>query len=345
MSRPIKTFYFNIHDLVTMKYCCDNPDKSMYFVRRLEHFQTSSIKSSDIDIFFNVLPSGVTRPGQEDNLTNEHTIYDRSGRRFAKWEAHITNINENKVNIFFRGNRQSLKYLFFNFLEPIINYKLMDKGLCLVHASCFSLNDNGYIIHGYPYSGKTSILLRMLRDRADYVSDEMTIISKEGHAYSYPTPLNLCDYNFQQDFPLKLNVSEAIRKYLNKFIRSATNNSIRPTIEVGLNRILNNCKIVNVCNIKASCIINNVLGPASSEVENAENILAINQYQYRYFRKVLEAHIKRNRSLHLKNYWDRMLMIIRDFCSNTATVVLRDENEFEQRLLKLGIGCIQEGEA
>lgn len=319
----MKAHFYNLHDILTIRLCCEEASNVGYFDRRLRYFKSAECQNCDINIYFNI--------SHENNLPealkSRTLIRDTGRRRLGKWQVCIKLCGKNRFEIFFDGNWFSLKYLFYNFLEPIINYVLMSKGYCLVHASCFSREDKAFIVHGYPSSGKTSILLRALKRSSDYLSDEMTIISNSGVAYAYPTPLNFCDYNFKKDMAVKLRWSQIIKKHFSKMLRIASDGKIKPTIEVRPELLLNGGAIVGRRKVDVSCVIADADGDLT---ETAQNILRINQCQYKYFNNILDRDMKENADSELNGYWKNMLEVIKDFCSQVNPVVIRKEQDFEK---------------
>lgn len=318
----MKSYYYNLHDLVTIQFFCEESSNIDYFDRRFRCFKSEKLQNCDINIYYNV-----SQKNKISELPKSQPLLDDIGRRrLGKWQVSIGMKNNNSFDIRFSGNRFSMKYLFYNFLEPIINYVLTGKGHCLVHASCFARGNKAYIVHGYPSSGKTSILMRALKKSSDYLSDEMTIISSSGMAYSYPTPLNFCDYNFKKDMNLKLTCSQLIKKYISKILRIATNSKIKPSIEVRPELLLNGGSIVDGCRVAKSCVI---ADNKRDLPETTRNILKINQYQYNYFKTILNRELKNNQCSQLSGYWQNMFNVICDFCNQVKPIVLLEEQDFE----------------
>jgi hypothetical protein len=320
--------------LVTISLHYKENEDIDYFDRRLNRFKTPANLSSDINVYFNTLSSSEEKTFLESQIKNKNVIYDKRRMKLAKWKVYVCDIGKSTTNIFFCGNKNSLKYLFFNFLEPIINYKLIDKGFCLIHSSCFIFRGKGYLVNAYPSSGKTSILLKMLKKGADYLSDEMTIISKNGFSYSYPTPISLHDYNFNKNLSRNLNKKMIIKMYLSKMFRVLTQGVVKFPIEVDPILLLNEGRVVDKCRVGISFLIKNSIndGLEKEEIKEniIENIMKINQCQYRYFKELADYHVKKNNETDLKNYWTSMENIIEGFCNNTDNVIINDQKSFEK---------------
>lgn len=317
----MKTSYYNLHDLLSLRFCCEDNANAGYFERRFSYFRSVEQPHCDINIYYNL-----SHDHKSAIPESQVVMRDTGRRRLGKWRVSIGMREKNKFDIFFDGNKFSLKYLFFNFLEPLINYVLISQGGCLVHASCFSQDDKAIVVHGYPSSGKTSILLRALKKSWDYLSDEMTIISSSGIAYAYPTPLNFCDYNFNQDVSLTLSWPQIIKKNISKVLRIISSGKVKPTILIEPKSLLNGGKIVAQRQIGLCCVIADA---DRDTAQMSENILQINQCQYQYFRGVLDRETKNNPDGVLNRYWQDMLEVIESFCIQVSPMTLRRQQDFE----------------
>jgi len=82
-------------------------------------------------------------------------------------------------------------------LEPIIKLKATQKESSFVHSSSVSLNKKGVLIAAWEHTGKTNLLLELLQNGADFMSDDLTLVDANGQIRAYPRHLNLFDYNFE----------------------------------------------------------------------------------------------------------------------------------------------------
>ena len=146
-------------------------------------------------------------------------------------------------------------------------------------------------------------------------------------AYAYPTPLNFCDYNFKKDMAIKLRWPQIVKKYFSKLLRVVSDGKIKPTIEVRPELLLNGGAIVDKCKVNMSCVIDDA---DRDLTETAQNILRINQWQYKYFKSILDRRTEKTADLELNRYWKDMLEVIQDFCNRVNSAVIREERDFEK---------------
>jgi putative flippase GtrA len=88
--------------------------------------------------------------------------------------------------------RRSPHVLYTNLVEPVLRWAFVERGYALVHAACMACNDCGLLITARTDTGKTTTALRTL-DCLPYsfLSDDLTLISPDGRALTYPKPMTI----------------------------------------------------------------------------------------------------------------------------------------------------------
>ncbi len=87
--------------------------------------------------------------------------------------------------------------LYTNVVEPILRWTFVKKGYALVHGATIAFGGQAYMITARTDTGKTTTLLKILAyqrrnsDQASFLSDDMTIVSPDGLAMTYPKPLTI----------------------------------------------------------------------------------------------------------------------------------------------------------
>lgn len=93
--------------------------------------------------------------------------------------------------------RRSPHVLYTNVVEPILRWTFVEKGYALVHGACISFGENAYMITARTDTGKTTTILRLLdrqrrvSDSAAFLSDDLTLVSPDGHVLTYPKPMTI----------------------------------------------------------------------------------------------------------------------------------------------------------
>jgi dolichol-phosphate mannosyltransferase len=82
--------------------------------------------------------------------------------------------------------------LYTNVVEPILRWTFAERGYALVHAACLAEGDKAFLVTAKTDTGKTTTSLRMLDCQPySFLSDDLTLLSPEGMALTYPKPLTI----------------------------------------------------------------------------------------------------------------------------------------------------------
>ena len=104
--------------------------------------------------------------------------------------------------------------LYTNVVEPILRWTFVRKGYALVHGATIAFGDSAYMITARTDTGKTTTLLKILayqrreRDQAAFLSDDMTVVSPDGIALTYPKPLTISHHTLRAVNADTLNFKE-----------------------------------------------------------------------------------------------------------------------------------------
>ncbi|HLO31349.1 MAG TPA: glycosyltransferase family 2 protein, partial [Anaerolineales bacterium] len=89
----------------------------------------------------------------------------------------------------------SLHVLYTNVIEPILRWTLVRKDYALVHAACVAVDGQAVLITAQTDTGKTSTILRAVDNYAcSFLSDDMTIVGRDGSVMSFPKPLTISNH-------------------------------------------------------------------------------------------------------------------------------------------------------
>jgi dolichol-phosphate mannosyltransferase len=87
---------------------------------------------------------------------------------------------------------QSPHVLYTNVVEALLRFLLVSKGYVLLHSASLATNGHATLLSAQTDTGKTSTVIRLVRERGyTFLSDDMTIITPDGRALSYPKPMTL----------------------------------------------------------------------------------------------------------------------------------------------------------
>jgi dolichol-phosphate mannosyltransferase len=88
--------------------------------------------------------------------------------------------------------RRSPHVLYTNVVEPILRWTFAERGYALVHAACLAAGEDAFLLTARTDTGKTTTSLRMLDGHPySFLSDDLTIVSRDGRVLTYPKPLTI----------------------------------------------------------------------------------------------------------------------------------------------------------
>ncbi|MGH3509909.1 MAG: glycosyltransferase [Nocardioidaceae bacterium] len=88
--------------------------------------------------------------------------------------------------------------LYTNVVEALLRFVLVSRGHVLLHSACLEVDGKGVLLSARTDTGKTGTVLRLLRDgRARFLSDDMTILTRDGLAMCYPKQLTISHHTLR----------------------------------------------------------------------------------------------------------------------------------------------------
>jgi dolichol-phosphate mannosyltransferase len=85
-------------------------------------------------------------------------------------------------------------------VEPVLRWAFVERGYALVHGATIAFGDQAYMITARTDTGKTTTLLKILShqrrstDNASFLSADMTLVSPDGIAMTYPKPITISQH-------------------------------------------------------------------------------------------------------------------------------------------------------
>jgi dolichol-phosphate mannosyltransferase len=184
-------FAYDIHGIVRVA--------SMFPLPELEYFRVASLlEAPDIRLRLERRRRERRHAGRSEQLRRFRNAIDYSevlGRFGFKINIAHKEIVEVAVSPIIR---QSPHVLYTNVVEPILRWTFVRKGYALVHAACVVFGGRAVLVTARTDTGKTSTILRAVDKQAGvFLSDDMTIVSRDGQALSYPKPLTISNHTLQ----------------------------------------------------------------------------------------------------------------------------------------------------
>lgn len=170
--QPLSYFY-NFHDLLRIE--------SQVPLRELENF-IADVPPADVDMQIRV-----DRQGTPTYLPGGISYDDQLGRfgfGLTVLPGEYTQIVVSPLL------EHSPDFLYTNIVEPILRWRLVQKGCAMVKAACVAREGQAVLISADQDLG---VAVSQLCKQYGYVflADDLTIVDEQGNAYSYPKPLTI----------------------------------------------------------------------------------------------------------------------------------------------------------
>ena len=130
-------------------------------------------------------------------------------------------------------------------LNHLINFAFLSKGYLPLHSTAFRYNNTGTLVMGWTKGGKSESLFSFMKNGAEYVSDEVSIISYDGkEVLGLKVPICIWKWQFKEipEFLPKLNFKKKMIikviqsiKALNKFFNIGLIDKALPVLDTQLN--------------------------------------------------------------------------------------------------------------
>jgi dolichol-phosphate mannosyltransferase len=181
-------------------------------LRELQYFQVPDLDARP-DIRIRVQPVG------ERGLRARSVVTHGPG--FVTYEEHLGQLGGN-FRLDFGRDRidvavapllgRSPHVVYTNVVEALLRFVLVSRGCLLLHSATVELEGHGVMLTARTDTGKTSTILRLLREQGGgFLADDMTIVEPGGRAYCYPKPLTISAHTVQAIAQHTLTRSEQLK--------------------------------------------------------------------------------------------------------------------------------------
>ena len=197
MSKKEKSY--NIHGLMRFKIINrSNFLNRVFNTVNLEYknFETERVNDPDLTIYL----GDFTPSNQECRILDNHYyvkedyFYCRDSYKVAKWGFEMSGFESGDMKIQISTNSFASMIISGFLIDPLINFKLNEKGYSLIHGSCVSKDDHAYLFTAQGGGGKTSTALYSVERGFNFLGDNFTILDK-GYTLSFLSPLNIFSFN------------------------------------------------------------------------------------------------------------------------------------------------------
>jgi dolichol-phosphate mannosyltransferase len=183
-------YAYNIHNILRVA--------SMFELPELEYFRFPALTGDpDICLRLERRRKKDRRRAKRANTTPRRSMDNiHYVESLGRYGFEVTISNKNRVEIAVSPIlRFSRHVLYTHVVELILRWSFVRKGYALVHAACVSFDGQAVLVTAQTDTGKTSTILRTVDNYAcSFLSDDMTILSRDGQVMSYPKPLTISSH-------------------------------------------------------------------------------------------------------------------------------------------------------
>jgi len=207
-------YCYNIHDIVKVK-----SEVSLY---ELEYFASNEF--ADPDLVINVkktIPSGLhfKRTLIPDPNPEYHKVKysEHFGRFGAQFSIEFTDKVSIAVNKLITASRH---VIYVNLVEPILRFLLISKGFVLLHSACIDIKGHGLLFSAPPDTGKTTTVLKCIKNGFSFLSDDMTIVRLPNEAMCFPKAMTISAHTYKTATTVADNDHDKIQYKLRSLVHS-----------------------------------------------------------------------------------------------------------------------------
>lgn len=188
---------YSIHDLVKIRTNVPIPTLPGYFRRDAvaPDLEVSRVERIDLprerirsEVGYTVYDLG----GGEVVYDTDVPIMYLLGSR-ARWRIRVSGLATGTTKILtsapffdFRPVGFKVTELLSRLTQFVLILKLLDRGLAMCHATTLARDGRAFLLFGYSGTGKSTLAAKMLKEGFQYMSEDFTLVDREGRVYCYP---------------------------------------------------------------------------------------------------------------------------------------------------------------
>jgi dolichol-phosphate mannosyltransferase len=206
---------------------------SQVMLPELEFFRAQHIADGDVDIAVRVGDVGNKRPRKRAAMIESlHPTVIRYEEHFGRLGANFRARIDDRITVDVGPLlARSSHVVYTNILEPLLRFVMVSRGRMLLHSACVELAGTGVMLSALTDTGKTGTVLRLLREHGGrFLSDDMTVIDRNGNASWFPKPLTISAHTLRAVSADDLTRSEWRRLQIQSRLHSKGGRSIGMTL-------------------------------------------------------------------------------------------------------------------
>ena len=191
--------YYSIHNIVNFKVVNSAQflDKFLPFWDiELRDFESRQEVEPDFTVFLGKFSASSSDCLILDDrfYIKEDYLYCSDSYKWAKWHLLMYGFNGGNMEVCISANPFAWLLLADFIINPLIWFKLNEKGYAIVHGSGVVRDGRAYVFAGRGAAGKTTIALNLVERGFKLLGDHFVILSKDA-VLGFLTPLHIADFN------------------------------------------------------------------------------------------------------------------------------------------------------
>ena len=177
MSYQSYKYCYDIHSIIRIQ--------SQYQLPELAYFRVNEL-SAPADIVV------ASRKSAPDSTISRKVIHYHDGLGRLGFDIDIDYRNPIHVAVSLVV-ALSPHVLYTNVIEPLLRWTFVQKGYVLIHAACLSFDGKAVLVTAKTDTGKTSTIILTAKNTPScrFLSDDMTIVCRDGTVMNYPKPMTI----------------------------------------------------------------------------------------------------------------------------------------------------------
>ena len=171
--------HYDVHGIVTVESDVRLPELEWFRVADGAEQPTIRVRTH---------PAPNHSPNSDDGVPHLHYSEGPGGLGFVA-DIRLAETIEVETSAMLRW---SPHVLYTNVVEPILRWTFVKRNYALIHGACIANGGDAYLATAKTDTGKTTTVLKVLNENAySFLSDDLTLLSPDGHVLSYPKPLTI----------------------------------------------------------------------------------------------------------------------------------------------------------
>jgi len=191
--------HYSIHNVVNFKIV-DNPSflskVPPFWDIELRGFESEPEAEPDFTVFLGKFKPPISDCLILDNKFHikEDYLYCSDSHKRAKWRLSMSGFEGNSMEVHLSANTFAWMLLTDHIINPLIWFKLNQKGYAIVHGSGVVKDNRAYVFAGRGAAGKTTVALNLMERGFKLLGDHFVVLNSDG-VRSFLSPLHIANFN------------------------------------------------------------------------------------------------------------------------------------------------------